>query len=207
MVRIVLPVDEIVRLYIEEKVSVKALSIRYGVSRGTIKNRLRERGASIRGLDRSQQIIWDKMTPAQREAQYRAAHEATRGKKAPKEKRIRDAIGKQRVAKMSLLELKFAKVFEEHGIKVIPQYALDIYNLDFAIPDIKLAIEIDGGNWHNSSSKRKHDRGKEVILKKRGWDLIRININKGIITITTKADTRKLITLINAIYAHPSLWN
>lgn len=51
--------------------------------------------------------------------------------------------------------------------------------LDIYIPDIKLGIEFDGGNWHKTEEQHKSEIKKYNICKKNGIYLIRIKENNG----------------------------
>ena len=47
--------------------------------------------------------------------------------------------------------------------------------LDFAFPEIKLAIEIDGEYWHNLEKTKSKDRRRNYFLGvKKGWEVIHI---------------------------------
>jgi very-short-patch-repair endonuclease len=72
----------------------------------------------------------------------------------------------------------FYDAFKEVGIEVVPLYAFGIFNLDFAIPDSKIAIEINGGNWHTSHRKRKQDMAKLKVLNSAGWYLISFDTHR-----------------------------
>ena len=201
-----LPIDKIVEMYVNDGVSENVIGKYFGVSRGAIRSRLLKACVKIRGRSEAEKLKWSQRTPDQRLEQVRAAHEATKGRIATRQERIKHALNRQRECPMSPLETKFLKVFNEVGISVVPEYALDIYNLDFAIPLLKVAIEINGGNWHQSKPKRRYDTGKEVLLSNRGWRLIVIKVSRGKITVSTRGDTTDLIPLFKAIYSHPSLW-
>jgi very-short-patch-repair endonuclease len=65
------------------------------------------------------------------------------------------------------------------GIDFSCQYPLRYsFILDFAFPDAKLAIEVDGEHWHSSSKDRRRDRIKDKVLKKAGWEVIRFSENE-----------------------------
>ena len=48
------------------------------------------------------------------------------------------------------------------------------YRLDFAIPEIKLAIEADGFNFHKDRYKFDHDRKKSNDLSILGWNILHL---------------------------------
>ena len=47
------------------------------------------------------------------------------------------------------------------------------YIADFAFPDIRLIIEVDGEVWHSSLEARKRDRFRDHRLRKGGWTVLR----------------------------------
>jgi hypothetical protein len=56
---------------------------------------------------------------------------------------------------------------------LLPQYKFGSYRLDFAIPDIKFAIEIDGLAYHNGQDSFMRDRKRQRDLEADGWRVIR----------------------------------
>lgn len=63
-------------------------------------------------------------------------------------------------------ELKYLFPDTKHREKVYGQ------ECDIFIPSLKVAIEVDSLYWHQK--KREKDRGKSIVLKERGIDLIRV---------------------------------
>jgi len=201
-----LPTKQIINSYLNG-ISENALAKQYSVSRGVIRNRLEIAGINPRGRRESQLLKWKQMTQEQREYMVKAAHDATRGRDVALKERKKRALSKQENFSYSPLEQKFADLFNGFNVKFVPQYALEMYNLDFAFPQIKIAIEIDGGGWHNSIKKRKYDNGKEVLLSNKGWEFIRIKINRGKITITTSGQSKNIINILQIICSNPTIWS
>ena len=56
---------------------------------------------------------------------------------------------------------------------VINQYPWRSYLLDFAVPEIKLCIELDGHDGHKSKKARSHDNARDRKLLEEGWTTIR----------------------------------
>lgn len=84
--------------------------------------------------------------------------------------RCRQAIGRQKNPRGSSLEKAAGSLLREFGLEPVAQYAFDIYNVDLALPGLKLAIEIDGGNWHQSDVRhRERDARKTALLQAAGW--------------------------------------
>jgi len=77
---------------------------------------------------------------------------------------------------MSKYETILNALLANKGIACIPQFAVDIFNIDLAIPDRKLAIEVDGGNWHhNHPRKLAQDKTKTEYLESVGWTVLRFS--------------------------------
>jgi very-short-patch-repair endonuclease len=55
------------------------------------------------------------------------------------------------------------------------QYPLGKYRADFAIPQLKLAIECDGGIWHENPEKKAKDKIRDAELSKFGWTTLRFS--------------------------------
>lgn len=58
------------------------------------------------------------------------------------------------------------------------------YHLDFAVPDLLLAIEIDGHAWHSTRQQRQHDSQRDRILTGLGWRVVRFTASE----VTRNAD-------------------
>lgn len=80
------------------------------------------------------------------------------------------------------LERVVKEFLDTKGVKYIPQYPLrQGFIADFALPDKKIIIEVDGERWHSEKKKIKKDRFRDYMLKREGWNTIRIkekNIDK-----------------------------
>ena len=78
------------------------------------------------------------------------------------------------------LEKAVKQFLDSEGIDHIPQYPLrQGYIADFALPDRKVIIEVDGERWHSGKKKIRKDRFRDYMLKRDGWTTIRIK-EKGI---------------------------
>ena len=47
------------------------------------------------------------------------------------------------------------------------------YTIDFAMPDIKLAIEVDGAIFHEPEEQQSRDRQRDEKLQSLGWTIVR----------------------------------
>lgn len=62
---------------------------------------------------------------------------------------------------------------------ITPQYPVDHYRIDFAVTEIpdtpllKIAIELDGQDWHKTKEQRQSDYKRQRYLERKGWKFIR----------------------------------
>jgi len=73
---------------------------------------------------------------------------------------MRDALKKE--------EIYFCEQFPIRG-----KYG---YQLDFAIPDLKIDIETDGKHWHKKGNS--HDRKRNWVLRNQGWKVLRFTCDE-----------------------------
>lgn len=79
-------------------------------------------------------------------------------------------------SKQSYPEKYFREVFDNDDLlkTAISEYRVKLYSLDFAFPDIKFYIEIDGEQHYKDSRIVEHDKKRNLELEKLGWKSIRI---------------------------------
>ena len=58
------------------------------------------------------------------------------------------------------------------GVKFRRQHPLDGYILDFACEELKLGIELDGGQ-HNEAANLARDASRTAVLATSGWQILR----------------------------------
>ncbi len=68
------------------------------------------------------------------------------------------------------------------GLKFFRQYSLGPYILDFYCPEIKLAVELDGGQ-HNVSDGREYDAARTNYLNAHGVEVLRFWNNEVLVNI------------------------
>jgi very-short-patch-repair endonuclease len=73
----------------------------------------------------------------------------------------------------SYLEIQFENAMKDNGItNWESDYDHGIYNYDFAFPDIKLDVEIDGST-HLQPTVIDKDRRRDEWSKSKGWKVLR----------------------------------
>jgi very-short-patch-repair endonuclease len=85
------------------------------------------------------------------------------------------ALGDQRTC--SPLEPIFAAIAADAGVRLAYQHQVTVdgrrYVIDFALPEIKVAIEIDGLEVHSTRAALDHDLERQNRLILAGWHLLR----------------------------------
>lgn len=72
----------------------------------------------------------------------------------------------------SILErLLYYDIRSAYKEKIIPQYQIGPYWADFAIPEYKLVIELDGRKYHKD--RKNHDRRRDAYMHRMGWKVMR----------------------------------
>lgn len=71
-------------------------------------------------------------------------------------------------------ERYWKKVFDIHKVNYVEQHPVHVYQLDFAIIDRKIDIEIDGEQHYLDNRIVESDKRRNEYLKSLGWTIIRI---------------------------------
>lgn len=69
----------------------------------------------------------------------------------------------------------FGSYVKHYGVdsSPIPQWPINGYRLDFAFPNEKVAIELDGHEYHKTPEQRTYDAKRDRTLLKDGWVTVR----------------------------------
>lgn len=73
---------------------------------------------------------------------------------------------------MSPIEFRLYEAMRQKGLSPIPQFRIESYIVDFAFPDVRLAVEADGTAYH-SGDRRARDRKRDWRLGQSGWTVKR----------------------------------
>jgi len=71
---------------------------------------------------------------------------------------------------ISSIEKAMKTFLVELGIDFSQQHPIKKYFVDFALPDVKIAIEVDGHYWHRDSER---DNARQREIEREGWLVIR----------------------------------
>lgn len=84
------------------------------------------------------------------------------------------------VVPLNGFELDIKRRLEDEGLRLVPQFGVCNYRIDFAVRHPKdpekfaLAIEADGASYHSGHIARERDRLRQMLLEDRGWTFHRI---------------------------------
>lgn len=186
--------------------TLQSLCLVYNVERRAAERYLIEQGVTPRNVSEAAAVRWRNMDNDGRRALIEPANNAKRGKPAGIISLERRAITMQRTLQLaSRADLLFAWWLVMRGISVTPQRAVGRYNIDIAIQEPRVAVEI-GGDWHVTNffkSKQTDPIKRRNYLFDEGWRLIEVRIDSGRRLRETAAD-RVVSLLEEARQGEPS---
>ena len=75
----------------------------------------------------------------------------------------------------SEIEKKVVDELIDWGINFETQYEVEPYRLDIAFPKYKVALEVDGNDFHTTDKQRQKDKLRDEYLEKvKGWKIERV---------------------------------
>lgn len=147
-----------------------SLSKRFNVSRLCIRGTLIRNGIETRNRLVANRLMMSKRTPEENLRNTQAAHAATKGIPQPEARIERIAQGRERNGRhISDYEREVAKELVAKGFSIAPQKAVGRYNIDIAIPELRIAVEIFGGQWHAAGTHAVRFRKRTDYLINAGW--------------------------------------
>ena len=89
----------------------------------------------------------------------------------PESKRVQTPLGE---VWMSPIEAQLYAAMLSQGLSPTPQYCVSGYFVDFAFPDVAIAVEADGAAYHEGY-RHERDRKRDWILRRAGWTVKRFH--------------------------------
>lgn len=92
---------------------------------------------------------------------------------------VREVVRQFRPEWESLLSARFGRLTAEGGLGLVPGFEIRdggrvVALLDFAVPDLRLAVEVDGWAYHGSKEQQQADRQRDrMLLVRYGWTTVR----------------------------------
>jgi very-short-patch-repair endonuclease len=168
-----LPIVEAMReLYVARQMTIGDIATFAGTGHRTVRAWLDESCIPKRTPAEEKSLRMANLTPEERESLMSGCRAATRGAKQTDAHRQKIARTRQDRVALSGDEAEIMSALNSVGLNPVPLYAIHRYNIDFAFPDVKLAIEYNGGNWHNTPKKRRADEVKTAYLESSGWTVV-----------------------------------
>lgn len=187
---IVLDLDDLRKRY-EAGESVLSMSKTFGVSRATICKRLEQMGLAIRNSSDAMFIRHAKLTKSERLALSDAAHAKVRGMKHTPEQLAKRSAIREFNAIPSKYEVVMQHWLHERGVSFTPQKAVGPYNIDIALDESRIAVEIFGGHWHAGGTHAAGYRRRIEYLLSHHWMPVIVWVTKawkGVYFTTDSAD-------------------
>jgi very-short-patch-repair endonuclease len=198
--------DDLIRRY-QGGESLKKLSDETGVSRGRAGQRpagltgaFVAAGVKLRGRSEAELVKWSRMPRKQRRRQVAAAQAARRGSKDTEATKLARARTRfQRCLMASPAEHAVADALRVLGFSVRQQFPLGKYNLDLALDELLVAVEIED-EWSSGNYPTElFDRTKDIL--DRGW-LVAFVVGK---TLDAAHVTQQLLALADALRGDKTL--
>jgi very-short-patch-repair endonuclease len=169
-----LPPKQALIQLLQEEPDIKAISKRTQINRTQIYQALAHFNLHRPAYNHSTRMKeWYRHQPPEKGKQLtRKANLAARGSRKSREYLLKRAAHNQQSKEPTEGEALVIQVLLQNNIENIPQLAFDIFNIDVAIPSIKLAIEVNGGNWHTTPSHQEGDAKKRDCLVANGWKVV-----------------------------------
>ncbi len=202
--RIELPdLDHLLQCYVTGEPEQK-LALESGVSRALFRRRLIEHGITPRNVSDSMFIRWRKATPEQRQQMVAAAHVASKGRHVTeRELLLHSATNERNLLGAVPIEYELSAQLIAAGLHVTQQKAVGVYNVDVAINEPPVAVEIFGGGWHASGRHAIRFLKRTEYLLDHSWSVVIVWIDSRRYPLGVGC-VDYLVALSNTLRNHPT---
>ena len=187
--------------------SAKSIGDDVGINHWTVIQWLKRQGIKVRTQSDAECLKWFQMVSKKRTQQVKAAHDATRGSQRTLETRIKVAQGMYRNQSIrgvgSHRELELMKWL---GGSFKWQYPIGPYNVDFAVAELRVAVELQCGEFGRKDRSRHcsvRDERLEYIFNA-GWRVLICSIIPNKI-IEWPIIAEKCLAFANFIRSNPAV--
>jgi len=164
-----LDIQDIANRYVSGEPEYK-IAEHFKVSRDVITRRLNLAGIRRRTESEARKFMWINISVEEKKRLMSFPHNAIRGISQSFKQRCK--VAKTREAKQIGIgrgELMLANRLIQRGLAITLQKAIGIYNIDVAIHEGCIAVEIFGGNWHTCHSHARRFRKRCDYILNQGW--------------------------------------
>lgn len=159
--------------YNEDLLSLSAIAKECNVDYRSIHKYFDRFGIEKRSKSEGMKLRFARMSDAEKQAHVKHANKAIKEKEWSIREQHNKARGKVKT-KMSKWEQWFAKKLIDNDLYYfLYAYPEGAYNIDFAFPVEKIAIEIDS-RWHSKKETKDRDIRKDAYLEAKGWTVFRL---------------------------------
>jgi very-short-patch-repair endonuclease len=181
--------DDLIQRYIAGE-SVKKLADENGISRPALTRRLREAGVELRGRSDAERAKW--ATGANAERQLGAAWKARRGQRdKPSVRAARARTRQERQLAIGRYEDTLTRLLHRHQLSASQQHAAGPYNIDIAVSEPRIAMEIMTSRVNLTRAVELRKRSEYLL--DHGWTVIVLKLDSG------RIDLRALAQHIGAL--------
>lgn len=153
--------------------SLKQIASESRVDRSTILRRFKAAGVKIRGRSEAELAKWSfiKKDRAAVERQLGASWRSNKGRIRPVDVGVKLARSRYRnQSQIHAGEIPMTRLLTAKGFRVEQQFPCGPYNIDVALTELGIAIEIVGSNWHPILKSKIAKRTKHLLDS--GWCVI-----------------------------------
>lgn len=163
--------------------SENAISKQLGIERIVVHKVLVDHCIPTRSVAEANRQMMLNRSPEENRRNTEAAHLAAKGKRRSPETKKKIALARERnVSGASVYESILAEKLMAKGLEVALQKAVECYNIDIAIPEFSIAVEVFGGHWHSYGRHARRFSERFNLLLDRGWIPVIVWISNGILT-------------------------
>lgn len=196
--------DNLIRRYVAGE-SENKLAREVGVSRSAFRNLLLKYKVVPRTQSESEFVKWKFMRPESRVSQVAAAHRAAKGRVATIDELTRRATSRERTfSNVSNDEIILATHLRDFGYSVTQQKAVHVYNLDIALDEFSIAVEVFGGGFHAYGSHLIRFFERTKYLLDSGWNVVIVWVDRVRYPMSIGASER-VISYVEEFSRDPSI--
>ena len=150
----------------------------FGITRRRLEMVVRDAGHVCRTLRQSVGLRYGRLTARERQSLVAKAHIAKKGQPASSASQERRAQTMEATLQLaSRADLILGVWLAQRGVTFTPQRAAGPYNIDIAIHEPAVAVEVNG-DWHYFPGRTAAESKRRDYLLNRGWLLIEVQLSK-----------------------------
>lgn len=167
--RVSFDIDKAIGMY-NSNIGVKAIAKEFGISDTVVKDRFIKAGIHIRNRSEGMYARMANTSPEEKLRLSSAAHNAVKGVSRSEEHLCAIANSRERNGSfISRTEVILREMLEARGFTCQAQKAVGRYNVDVAITEPPISVEVFGGGWHFVGDHAARFRKRTEYILNKGW--------------------------------------